>query len=180
MHSQSTLPSIERVPAQAYSGSPGFSGTAFDSSSGFCPCGNPALRNCILCPCRWSRESRGCACSAGPWAGHRILYTCEFEACQMCPRCTATSAKANAKAGYPSRSRCFLLRTAALGFGSPGPRHPAPRQESRGSKASFYLTLPKSTPGSLSSFFHCRQLQMTTKSLEIRTTSMTLEPKIDL
>jgi hypothetical protein len=93
-----SISTVERAghKRMAYLESPGFSGTAFDSSSGFGWGDNQTPCNCTLCPCHGSLESRGC--SAGRWACRWVLCTCEFEACPMCPQCTATSIEANRKA----------------------------------------------------------------------------------
>lgn len=159
----------------AYSGSPGSLGTASDSFSGFCRPDNRHLHNCTLCHCRGSCERRGASCCAGRQAGHQTPCTCESEACQTRPRHTATSAKANVRASYPSPipSQVFLIKDCCFCFWNPG----GTLKKSQGQKASFSVTLDYVDSCSLRYFLHCRQIQMTTKSWEIRATSMTPEPK---
>ena len=70
-------------------------------------------------------------------------------------------------------TRCFSLSAAALVLRSPG--NPLMRVQCM--QKGKLLSGPALSR--LPVLFHWRQIQMTTKSLEIRTTSMTPEPKID-
>ena len=100
--------------AMAYLGFPGSAGTASDSFSGSCRPDTRNRHNCTLCPCRGNHE-RGAACSVGRRAGHQSPCTCESEACQTCPRRTATSARASMRASYPPR-QVFLIKGCCFCF----------------------------------------------------------------